>query len=269
VAKFLLGLDPAAANQRDCDGKTPLELAVENSRLDSNWIPAHSSSQPISEILIKHYADLDGTDPNGQTLLMRAAIRGQEWLIHLLIAQGASINLKDKDGRTALSYAAETNRNILWYLLRAGANPNSKDRRNRTPLIFAARLGGLAIAHLLLEEEGIEADAKDDWGQTALSYAALVGDELLAKWLLDREDVDPHSVDIIGQTPFAYAASGRHATEVTHKNIARMLAGRGCTMPVGCDPSHKPQEKYWSKQRRHENDRWPPGRFIDYAAELG
>ena len=56
------------------------------------------------------------------------------------IASGKNANEKDKDGKTALMYAAETNRDeeVLRVLINAGANVSARNNKGTTALHFAA-----------------------------------------------------------------------------------------------------------------------------------
>ncbi len=66
----------------------------------------------------------DKTDIYGRTLLMKAAKAGNDWQIRTLLNSGASVNLKDKDGWTALMYAVryQESLNSINILLEAGAD---------------------------------------------------------------------------------------------------------------------------------------------------
>jgi len=68
-----------------------------------------------------------------------------------------------------------------------------KDGNGRTPLSYAAEHGHEAVVKLLLETEGVDINVKDEgYGRTPLSYAAEHGHEAVVKLLLadSRVDVD-------------------------------------------------------------------------------
>ena len=61
---------------------------------------------------------LDRVDAIGSTALMRAAVKaGGAGRVRSLLAAGASVDLQDKEGRTALMLAAETGRVETLHLL--------------------------------------------------------------------------------------------------------------------------------------------------------
>jgi ankyrin repeat protein len=66
---------------------------------------------------------LNGKDRGDITALHRAAQRGHETIVQLLLANGADVTAKDLSGRTALSVAAEEgHKTILQLLESAGAS---------------------------------------------------------------------------------------------------------------------------------------------------
>ena len=71
---------------------------------------------------------------------MAAIICGQVQLVELLLGRGASIDLQNKDGHTALTYAAgKGNPSIVSVLLRAGARADLHDKAGLTALELADR----------------------------------------------------------------------------------------------------------------------------------
>lgn len=63
-------------------------------------------------------------------------------MIQLLLDHRANVDMTDKEGRTALMYAAmgegnESYVDAIPLLLAKGADPNKRDKRGRTPLDIA------------------------------------------------------------------------------------------------------------------------------------
>lgn len=117
--------------------------------------------------------------PNGcLDPLMLAAGRGSTELVRLLIQHGADARQADlRDGKTALMVAAETSRagedldGMVGELCRAGADPNARDRRGRTALFYAADSARSPAVLQKLLECGADATIIDDSGRGALSVA--------------------------------------------------------------------------------------------------
>jgi ankyrin repeat protein len=72
-------------------------------------------------------------------------------VIELLLNRGASIDVRDRRGATALSLAVEAGfTEAVPALLAAGANPNVQDTSGMTPLDLADEHGAHEIAAMLL-----------------------------------------------------------------------------------------------------------------------
>lgn len=82
----------------------------------------------------------DLADKNGVTLLMKAAKAGNDWDVQNLLASGANVNLRDKDGWTALMYACryQNSLSLVNALIEAGAYIRVRNKYNSTPLLMAA-----------------------------------------------------------------------------------------------------------------------------------
>ena len=83
-------------------------------------------------------------DAKGCTLLMKAAKAGNNWELKNLINSGASVNLKDTDGWTALMYAVryQENTSIIEQLIEAGADVRVKNNYDVSALMIAATYNG-------------------------------------------------------------------------------------------------------------------------------
>src|SRR5690242_14672151 len=95
-------------------------------------------------------------DPVHEAVLMRSLPKVVE-----AIAQGADVNALDREGRTALFYAAKDGDvSIAAELIRHGADVNVKDKLEFTALHFAANAYQIEVAKLLIEH-GANIDAQD------------------------------------------------------------------------------------------------------------
>ena len=75
---------------------------------------------------------------------MKAAKGGNNWELKNLINSGANVNLKDKDGWTALMYAVryQENTSIIELLISNGANVKEQNQFNVSALSLAATYNG-------------------------------------------------------------------------------------------------------------------------------
>lgn len=111
---------------------------------------------------------------NRKSSLLAVARSGDAERIEELIKKGADVNVTDKDGSTALHWAAqEGDVHLCSVLLKAGADVNAGDRDGVTPLEVAASGGGIKVFRLLLKS-GADVGTSAD-GFTPLHAAAAAG----------------------------------------------------------------------------------------------
>lgn len=117
---------------------------------------------------------ISGTNPDiiqdGEPLLIEATTRmgDLDEFVSLLCQYNANVNLTDQEGDTALIKAAQWGKhNIVQILLKHRADPNIKGKGGQTALMKAMR--NQEIADLLLKSNA-DPDIQDDNGDTALMY---------------------------------------------------------------------------------------------------
>jgi len=124
--------------------------------------------------------------------LLSAAKHGDIDTVKTLLKSGADVNVKNKDGRTALMEAAFSGHTeIVKLLIAKGADMNAKNKDGGTALIYAAWQGHIEIAKLLIDKSA-DVNAKDNTGWTALMKATTVnGHTEIVKLLIDKgADID-------------------------------------------------------------------------------
>jgi ankyrin repeat protein len=100
----------------------------------------------------------------GSTMLLQASRIGHEGIVRILLERNVDVNLGDRDGWPALSWASEK--------------------------------GHDAVVKLLLQAEGIDINSKDDEGRTALSYALPRNKTSTAQLLLTAGAIDGRETSI-------------------------------------------------------------------------
>ncbi|WP_313443517.1 ankyrin repeat domain-containing protein [Stenotrophomonas sp.] len=162
-------------------------------------------------------ADLDGRDGNGRTALLLATHGNNVDAARELIEAGADVNAKDAMQDSAYLYAGARGLDeILALTLSHGADLRSTNRYGGTALIPAAERGHVATVRTLLRA-GVAVDHVNRLHWTALLEAILLGDGgprhvQIVQLLLDA-GANPELADGDGVTPLAHARK-RGFTEI-------------------------------------------------------
>ncbi len=156
-------------------------------------------------------------DSNGVTLLMKAAKAGNDWDIKNLINSGADVQMRDKDGWTALMYAVryQNSLEILNILIQNGAYVRVRNKYNATPLLLAADYTqNPQILELLLANRSV--NEEEVFKSFIFAITGTVGEEHIkmakVQLYLDKEI----QINRIwkGKTPLMYAAEYGSSTSV-------------------------------------------------------
>lgn len=114
-----------------------------------------------------------------------AARHGDTETVRQLAMNVGLLNSQDKQGRTALHWAAIGHTDIVEILLESGADVNVVDARGETPLHVAARWGKQAILQVLVQA-GSDVHIQNKSNKTALALAIREGHsdavETLTRW---------------------------------------------------------------------------------------
>jgi ankyrin repeat protein len=146
---------------------------------------ADAGCEEFAQRLLAAGAALAARDRQGAMPLAHAARAGQRALVALFLAKGAQIDGRDLAGATALYLAAESQRQAtVALLLDQGADPNLPGRSGVTPLAVAAFNGNDRIVEELLSHAA-DPNAVDTTGKAAMTYAAARGFAEIVRRLLD------------------------------------------------------------------------------------
>jgi len=222
-------------------GVTPLLEACRNVLLQ--YGPEGDKKKTIF-MLLNNGADVNTQDESwlktGRAPIMYAVLQGDAALVQAFLANGARLDLKNKDGETALSLAkakgleyisqmlekAETDGNKQLKNYRAALHPlfnavkegrldhvkamvsngtdvNIRSSGGSTPLMLAADENRLDIVKFLLDN-GADVNARNGGNNTALIYASIKGNIGIAEELLKRK-ADPAVKNINGGDALIYA----------------------------------------------------------------
>lgn len=146
----------------DEEDRTPLLYAI--GKVAPSFDTYKSFYIGAFDALLRAGADINAHDRKGTSGLMLAALGGAPELIEYLLSHDANINLKDKQGRTALmvvaSYPKERYRGLslpkrenlvaaIKALLKHGADMNVRDNEGETALTLAEKVGFSDFVSLL------------------------------------------------------------------------------------------------------------------------
>ncbi|KAJ1324776.1 ankyrin repeat domain-containing protein 50 [Microdochium nivale] len=209
VLQLLLANDLLDFNARDYFGDTWL-FSVVPSRISNS-----SDIAGLNMVLRHDKCNLDATDANGRTLLAVAVGGCREFVSveqRLLCLEALMQflpriwpNQADDDGRTALSWACEVERNypvVSALLSIPGIDVNTVDKHGRTALSYCAESGDCETLNLLLgaTESGL-LDLPDENKRTPFFHAAQQGMVEKVQLFLSRPEINIQSSDCEGTRP--------------------------------------------------------------------
>ncbi|KAK3361560.1 ankyrin repeat-containing domain protein [Lasiosphaeria ovina] len=156
----------------------------------------------------------------GRTPLSWAAEEGRLSILELLIQGGANINVIDEWGGAPLVRALQNRHEaVARLLIDKGADVNARDSDGSTALIYALRNDYEAVAQLLIDK-GADVNARGNDGSTALISASINGYEAVARLLIDK-GADVNARDSNGSTALIWAL------RTGHEAVARLLIDKG------------------------------------------
>ncbi|MBT3068766.1 ankyrin repeat domain-containing protein [Rhodoferax sp. U11-2br] len=198
VIELLLenGGDPSLSSPMN--GQTPLMLVIRrfgdaqlvdaflkknvdvNAQSKDGWtalmdaVNLKANALPISKKLIAAGASVHTKNKDGSTVLFWAADADA---VNFLVDSGVSVNDLNANGDSALLLATKYDRtDVLSVLIKRGANVNIGNRQGETPLLVALKseggssVGDFANSKILLDA-GSDAKSVDSNGSTTLMYA--------------------------------------------------------------------------------------------------
>ena len=209
------------------------------------WMPLSNAAQygweEIVKLLIDAKADVNHMDNDGWSPLRKASLNGHTNIVELLkragakdfsvhygngdifsesyfrlkydfigsyIKNGGDVNVKNKDGQTAIMMAAFYYADIVKQFINAKADVNAKDNEGWTAAMSASTTGNMDALKLLIDA-GADINVKDKYGWTALMRASQNNHPDIVKLLISN-NVDINVKNINGQTALMRAAFFGH-----------------------------------------------------------
>lgn len=159
--------------------------------------------------------------------LIPAAERGDAGEVERLLKDGARVDARDEDGRTALVAAAYGNHlQVAELLVEAGADVNAKDDTEQSAyLISTSEVGDDPRLLRLTLENGADVEILDSYNGTGLIRAAERGHVEIVRELL-KTDVDVNHVNNLDWTALLEAIVLGDGGE-QHTEVVRLLVEAG------------------------------------------
>ncbi len=185
-------------------------------KLNLNFIGSvMDGNYPIAESCLRQGANINAKVQNGKTALMYAALFGHADIAEKLLKGGAHIDEKDGNGKSALMYAAgHGSVEALALLIKKGARVNARNEDGYTALMFACSFGRYVASETLIKN-GANVNAKGYRDNTALTLAVGRNHRDLVQ-LLINSGANVNLPDVIGRTPLDWASDNEKILELLH-----------------------------------------------------
>ena len=194
---------------------------------------AMNGNRDAVRTLLKQHADVNGAQGDGSTALHWAAYKDDLEMAKLLLAAGADVKAKTREGEITPFFMACSNGDaaMVEAMLKAGADANSVKSNGTTALMAAAGSGNADAVKLLLDR-GADVNAKESaHGQTAVMFAAALGRDAVIRLLAE------HHADLNVATP------GRKLEHVRFDQDGNVVKDRSAGGPGGAPGSADAQEQ--------------------------
>jgi ankyrin repeat protein len=195
------------------------------------------------QTLLAGGADANSKDGTQASALMYAALYAGPRVLDLLVRAGADLAYRDKNGVTALTWAAHSYE-AAKFLIEAGAGIDGKSNIGGTPLLMAAAYPGTSALLRLMLERGANIQTSV-FGATPLMLAALTGDADSVAFLL-KNGADPNGPAPSGLSAFDLAVMRGD------RRIAQLLIDAGANLKMRQDRTRM----FWNATASGMTRRW-------------
>ena len=192
----------------------------------------------LVDILVGLKCDPMDKDKDGATALHYAAYSGETKMVSQLVTKyKCVVEDTDTDGDTPLHYAAMGGKAGVVFILLSelDANIQARNKQNHTALHIATLKGCTEVVTLLVEQFGCSPNTKGFKSRTPLHYACDGGHMELAERLIDDYHCDPMARDDDGATPL-------HISTLAGKEIimSKLILKYKCSQDISDNDGETP-----------------------------
>lgn len=253
IVKILLKANPDLIRSGDNSGRTPLDIAADEGRIDvvtflmaynpdvnavddrppfEGWTPlffaVNRRQEDMAEKMLDNEVEMlveSHRGPLRQALSPEATHDGKKYVAEFLLTHGANVNVAASDGTTPLLAAVKnSDREMVELLLTNKANISVTNNEGEMPLFLAARNEDEGIAEMLMahgaDVNGKSTFMRDTIGQMPLHAAAAAGHKDVVALLL-AHGAEINATTSYGWTPLHFAVYYKH------NDVADLLRLRG------------------------------------------
>lgn len=166
-----------------------IPTAQEKQLVEAAW---NCDKEAITKLLSSDKVNVDAKNEYGTTALMAVSQMGCAELVKFLLEEhGASVNIEDFYGRTALMLADYSSFDTMEILLSNGADVHVKNKccGSTTLMLVAGSYDNYIDVIKLLISYGADVNAKDNEGKTAIDYAQEAATGFEWETLPDKKEI--------------------------------------------------------------------------------
>jgi ankyrin repeat protein len=162
-----------------------------------------------ANLMVQHLKHINFQNKDRRTYVWSACCQGYPKTVEILVKHGADVNIPDDQGETALGIAARNGHTEIVRMLLKKCAVDTPDNEGRTLVFITAKEGHTETVKMLVEH-GANVNIPNDDGETPLGIAARCGHTEIVRMLLEDCHAIPHNSDFHGRTPLFAAANAGH-----------------------------------------------------------